>query len=152
MKIICRHGHIAFYPSSKTELVNFKRLFKLLLVAERDYFTFETLVGAPNWSQTGRPYGGIVGTPAVVTFAGDHPWEVMEANGFVFSLTTRLLVPYTTIVETISLKQTQDCLISSRIIPQPGSVMNGGNVLLGYHGEIDLSLQQTYLYALETLL
>jgi hypothetical protein len=133
-------------------VINFTRLFKIALERESDYFTFPELVGLPRWSQIGRPYGAEDALPAVANFEGQNAWEVMQANGFVYSLATGLLVPFTAIVSQVTLRQTLDCAISPNLIVQPGSLVIGTGIIVGYHGEIDLTMQRLYIYSLETLL
>lgn len=149
MKVVCRQGHFAFYPADKGEVIRFQRLFKLGLVAERDYFTFDGLEGLPRWSQAGRLFGTL---PAVVTFEGEHAWEVMRENAFVYSLATGFLVPSSTVVQSVNLRQTLDSALAPKPLIQPGAVMTDGNILLGYRGELDLTSQRLYVFSLETLL
>lgn len=149
MKVLCRNGHFAFYPKDRKEVLRFQTLFDLELVAEDDYYTFESLAGLPRWSQTLVPFGNL---PAVATYEGRHPHEVMRANEFVYSLATSLLVPRSTISETVRLSQTQECSIAPKPLIQPGAILTTGNVLLGYVGELDLQFQRLYIYSQGTLL
>ena len=149
MKVICRSGHFAFYPQSRTELLRFVRLFKLPLYQERDYFTFEALLDLPRWSQVGRPFGNIV---AVETYEGQFPWEPMRENSFVYSLGTELLVPALLITEVLSLPQTLDCAVAPKPLLQPGAKLSTGEVLMGYEGNLDLEIKRLYIYSRETLL
>lgn len=149
MKVVCRHGHYAFYPSSKEDVIHFQRLFKLEIVAEDDYFTFPALKGLPRWSQIARPYGDAV---AIATCERPHAWEVMEKNNLVYSLALGILVVATTITKSVTLKQTRDCAIAPKPLVQAGSLLPTGNVLLGYRGELDLRLQRLYVYSQDTLL
>ncbi len=148
MKVICRHGHFAFYPGTAEDIARFQRLFETPIVAEADYFTFEGLLGLPKWSQVLKPYGLL---PAVVTFEGPHASDVMRENSFVYSIVTGLLVPTSAITEVISLPQTQNAYLASKLLLQPGCVLTTGDRLLGYRGFIDLKLQRLYIYARELL-
>ena len=148
MKVICRHGHFAFYPEYKKEVSRFKTLFKVPLYAEDDYFTFESLLDLPRWSQILVPYGDLVG---LVNYEARYPWQVMKQNSFVYSLALETLVPRVSITQMVSLPQTEDCIVAPKTLIQPGSIMSSGNVLLGYQGELDLNFQKLYIYAQETL-
>lgn len=153
MRVVVRHGHFAFYPEARDDVLRFQRLFKLKLVAESDYYTLEGLVGLPRWSQVARPFGSL---PANVTFEAPRPWDVMAANGFVYSLGLGSLIHYAAVAETVSLPQSLDYAIASKPLVQPGSILSGaaipGNVLLGYSGTLDLSIQRLYVASVETLL
>lgn len=153
MRVVVRHGHFAFYPHARDEVLRFRRLFKIALVADDDCFTFADLAGLPAWSQAGRVFGTL---PATVTIAGRHAWEIMQANDYVFSLTTMTLVPRLAISSTVSIPQGRDYLVAPSPLVQPGSVLLTGtvpgNVLLGYQGELDLDAQRLYLASMETLL
>lgn len=149
MRVVCRHGHFAFYPKDRKEILRMKSTLKIELVAEDDYFTFPALVGLPRWSQVARPFGNL---PAVVTYEGRHAWEVMRENDFVFSLAALVLVPRAAITEIVRLPQTQDCIVAPKPLIQPGSILPTGNVLTGYNGELDLDFQRLYIYSQETLL
>lgn len=157
MKVVCRYGHVALYPSTKGDVVRFQNLFKVQLYRVDDYFTFLGLttlsltagiVGLPRWSQIGRLFGNL---PALVTFEGREPWDVMKANDFVYSFVTKLLVPRASIVGTITLSQTLDCASASSPLIQPGSLIPAqGTIIVGYSGFIDMDFQKLYIYSQET--
>lgn len=154
MRVLVRHGHFAFYPHTRDEVIHAQKLFKLELEAEDDYFTFPKLVGLPRWSQIGRPFGGL---PALVTYEGRHASDVMRENGFVYSLATDLLMPFVGSTDIVRLPQGPFAALAPKPLIQPGSLLQGGlgvpgNVLLGYEGELDLQRQRLYVYAQETLL
>lgn len=149
MRVVVRHGHFAFYPQERRDALRFQRVFGLKLVTENDYFTFEGLKDLPRWSQTARPYGNLI---ALQTFEGRHASEVMAKNGFVFSLSTKLLVPYQAVTQILKLPQGNDYVVAPKVLVQPGSVLTTGNVLLGYTGIIDLDYQKLYIDSQETLL
>ncbi len=147
MRVVCRYGHFAFYPAAVGEVQRFMRIFDLPIYPENDYFTFEPLLALPRWSQTGLPFGGL---PAITTYEARNTWEVMEQNEFVFSLGLETLVPVSTIVQAVSLSQTQDTLVAPAVLVQPGAFIEVGVRLTSYHGEIDLQYQRLYIYARET--
>lgn len=150
MRVLVRHGHFAFYPRERDEVQKFRRIFGIQLHAERDYFTFQGLVGLPRWSQVGRVFGNL---PAVATYEGQTPWDVMRANNFVYSLATGFLIPISAVTATTSLPQSLDYAIASRPLVQPGSVIvTSAKVLTGYEGELDIRGQQLSIYSIETLI
>lgn len=150
MRVLVRHGHFAFYPTKREDALHFQRLFKLALVREGDFYTFEGLQGLPRWSQVGRLFGTL---PATATYEGRGPWDVMAANDWVYSLGTGLLIPTATVSETVEITQSRDFAIAGKPLIQPGAVLTGdANVLLGYEGFLDLDRQRLYLGSLETLL
>lgn len=92
MRVLCRHGHYAFYPERSSDVSRFANFYRVPLVRDGEFYTFEGLRGLPCYSLAGKDYGGI---PAVATFAG-APWDVMRANGFVWSLSLKRIVPAAT--------------------------------------------------------
>lgn len=147
MKVICRHGHFAFYPTDKDELVRLQRLLKTVLFSVDDYYTFPTLAALNNWSLAGLPFGNL---PALTTFCGRDPWDVMKANGFVFSLATMTLVPVASIMMKAPIHYTLDCAVSTRVIFQPGGLDPINRLpIVGYEGEIDIDFQRLYIYSRE---
>ncbi len=148
MRVLCRHGHFAFYPATGEDLTRFQRLFKVALVAEQDFYTFSALQGLPRWSQTLRPFGLL---PATVNYEGRNAWDVMLQNSFVYSLATETLIPAATVVQIISLPETLNAYLSPKPLLQPGVRLVDGSVLLGYSGELDLKMQRLYIYARELL-
>ncbi len=152
MRVLVRHGHFAFYPQFRGDVLHFQRIFGTQLYQEDDYYTFLQLTGLPRWSQFGRLFGTL---PALITYEGRHPWEVMAENDFVYSLETNLLVPSATfLAETISLPQARDFAIAPKPLIQPGSTLLGlvPNQILGYEGYLDIDLRRLYISSLETLL
>lgn len=130
MRVLCRHGHFAFYPVDADEVGRFTTYFGIELEQDRDFYTFPKLAGAPGYSLRVLPY---LGTPATATYAGE-PWEVMRENGFVYSLQTKLLVPKLSIVSVVDFPQTGYFFKVNGFV-QPGSRTILGRQVLGYDGE-----------------
>ncbi len=155
MRVVVRHGHFAFYPRDREEVLKFRRRFGFMLFAEDDYFTFISLVNLPKYSLIGIPYG-LLGTPALITYAGSHPYEVMRANRFVYSMKTLTIVPVLTFAPfAINLRQSGDFLISPRSFVQPGCLFSVDNIprgiLTGYTGELDIGEEKLTLSAVESI-
>jgi hypothetical protein len=65
MRVLCRYGHFAFYPKDEKEISLFNQLFDQVLLRQDDFYTFEFLKDAPEYSLLGKPY---LGLPASVLF------------------------------------------------------------------------------------
>lgn len=152
MRVLVRHGHFAFYPQNNSEVWHFRRLFKLELFPEQDYYTFQGLLGLPRWSQLGRLYGPL---PAIKNYEGRNASEVMRENGLVYSLATGLIIPFAGVTTTVALPQSRDYAIAPKPLIQPGSILTNtvtpGNRILGYEGHLDLEFQRLYISSMETL-
>lgn len=151
MRIVVRHGHIAYYPRDREEVLHFRRIFKMALVAEHDYFTFAGLAGVPNWSQVGLDFGGL---PAVVNYVGPHASDVMRANGFVYSMSDEVMVPIARYAgNRINFKQSRDTLLSPRPFVQPGVLVSIDSTLRGtllsYSGELNIDEQRLSIDSVE---
>ncbi len=156
MRVVVRHGHFAFYPRDQTEILKFRRIFNTMLFAEQDYFTFIGLLNLPTWSQIGLPYG-LLGTPALVNYAGSHPWEVMRANRFVYAMALSLIVPAATFATfSVNLRQGNDIVLSPKSFLQPGCLFAVDNipagVLTGYTGELDIENQKLAIASIEAII
>lgn len=149
MIVSVSHGFFKFFPTDATQVAQFERIFGIKLFKERDYFTFEELLDLPRWSIAGAMYGNL---PAVATFEGREPSDVLRANQFVYSVSTKLLVPALTVISTATLNKTLDYIVSPRVFLQPGVRIQTGQRVLGYHGAIDLRYQRLYIDKLEASL
>lgn len=132
MKVLCRHGHFAFFPRDESDISRFANYYNLTLVSENDYYTFPTLKGAPRYSLRLLPW---VGLPATVTYEGQNPWDVMRENRFVFSLAFRTVVPVTSVITLIELPRSANYFLASTALIQPGSRLKTGQQILSYDGE-----------------
>lgn len=137
MIVNCRHGHIAFYPDSLSDITRLSRNFGVTLVKDGDLFTFPALAGAPRWSLPALTW---LGVPAVVAFEGRNSWDVMRENGFVFNVALQRVVPKETVVGSVSIQGTQDYFMVAGGIIQPGMRDDSGAQVLSYHGRLDLNL------------
>lgn len=138
MRLLCRHGHYAFYPLKAFEISVFNNFYGAGLVREKDYYTFPGQVGAPDYSFIGEPYMNI---PGVVRYEG-KPWEVMRENGFVFNLATGLFVPAASIVTVINLTMTGQFFLAQNAIIQAGSFDATGQKVLSYDAEFWIEQNQ----------
>jgi hypothetical protein len=103
-------------------------MFGLELEREGEHFVFSDLVGAPDYSIAGAEY--LLATPATTTFAG-KPWEVFEANGFVYNYDTGLLVPIESVTASVSLSPAGNYYLAQGLI-LPGSLTDRGDRVKDY--------------------
>jgi hypothetical protein len=127
LKINCLHGYFIFEEQRAGEVSDFMSTFGLSLVRKDNYFTFEDIADAPDFSIAGKPY---LNTIATMTFAG-QPWEVFEANGLVYNYDTGLMVPIELITQIISLDTAGNFYLSSGLI-LPGSLTDEGSRVKEY--------------------
>lgn len=143
------NGFIKFFPQEPEDLVKFARTFKIDLVREDDYFTFENLVGLPRYSIAGLPYAELL---ANKTYEGRHPSDVMLQNTFVYSLLLKRLVPMATVPNSVSIKESLWYGVTPAAFLQPGSRVNGSTKrILSYSGWLSLDYQKLYVFERETV-
>ncbi len=131
MRILCRHGHIALFPRTASDVARFSNFFGVTLKRERDYYTFAGLYGAEDYSLLGRPF---LNLPAITTYAG-LPWEVMRENDFVYNIELGIIVPKLTIVGVVELPLVGFFYRSGGSLIQPGARTLLGRQILSYSGE-----------------
>ncbi len=131
MRVLCRHGHFAFYPRRSTDLARFISIFGVTLEREEDFYTFPELAGAPHYSIVGADF---LGLPAVATFEG-KPWEVMRENGFVYHLAGSALLPKASVMVSVNLTQNGYYFLAQTPLIQPGSRNPTSPQILSYDGE-----------------
>jgi len=105
------------------EISDFISLSGLSLVSKDDYYTFNSLAAAPEYSIAGQPY---LGATATQTFAG-KPWEIFRANGLVYDYFTDAVVPIASILERIDLSKADKFYLSNGLI-LPGSLYGSDRV------------------------
>lgn len=131
MKVLCRHGHFAFYPRDAGEIFRFCDYFDLEQFKRvGDYFTFPALAEVENYSLLGKK---ILNLPAIKTCAG-HPWEVMAMNGYVYHIASESILPKSTIAGRAALFSVGDYFLSETPLIQPGSRIDSTGQILSYSG------------------
>lgn len=133
MKVTCQHGYFMFREDRPGEVARFNSYFDQDLTAKDDYYTFAALVDAPEYSIIGSSYLGLVAT---ATFQG-KPWEVMRANGFVYSFIAGLFLPLATVSGKVDFVKRNDYFSSNGLI-QPGYGNNSWSQITGYSADIKL--------------
>lgn len=127
MRVRCLHGYFIFDEMRQGQISDFMNLTGLDLVSKDNYYTFDGLEDAPNYSLVGK---NLLNIPAIALFEG-NPWEVFEANEVVFDFTTGLLVPIASIARIIEIKQAGNMFVSNGLI-QPGSLTAEGKRVKDY--------------------
>lgn len=127
MRVRCIHGYFIFDEMRQGQISDFMNLTGLSLVPKDNYYTFEGLEDAPEYSLLGKTY---LNLPAVALYEG-KPWEVFEANEFVFDFTTGLLVPIVSITRLVEIKQAGNLFVTNGLI-QPGSLTVEGKRVKDY--------------------
>lgn len=127
MRVRCLHGYFIFDEMRQGQISDFMNLTGLSLVSKDNYYTFEGLEDAPEYSLLGKNY---LNLPAVALYEG-KPWEVFEANEFVFDFTTGLLVPIVSITRLVEIKQAGNLFVTNGLI-QPGSLTKEGKRVKDY--------------------
>lgn len=140
MRIVCRHGHYAFYPFKSEEIANFCTKYDASLSPENDYYTFDELIDAPRYSIQGKPWLDI---PALETFEGPRAWDVMQANDFVFSLQLKTIVPKLSIVGVYDNPRSAYYWRAVTILPQAGYRDVTGQQILSFDAIHDVALSET---------
>lgn len=139
MRITCLHGYFIIREDALGEVAKFNSYYGLDLVAKDDYYTFELLAGAPEYSQAALAF---LDYPALTTYAG-KPWEIMERNGLVYDFTLRSLRPVLSVTLLASITRTHSDWISRGLI-LPGSLLKDLSRIVGYQGGVDLSTFNYY--------
>lgn len=117
------------------------------LAPRETYYTFEKLVDAPDYSLAGKT---LIDLPAVKSFEG-KPWEVFEANGFVYDFTKDAVVPIASITQTTRVRQAGNVYVSPGLI-LPGSLTAEGLRVTDYAAWYSRSRgADSWLYAEVTL-
>lgn len=128
MKIKCLHGYFKFEETRIGQVSDFMGRFGFDLVSVGDFYTFEDLEDAPNYSIAGSPL--LMGIPAIKTFEG-QPWEVFEENGMVYNFALGLFVPIVAVLQSAEIVQAGNKFLSSGLL-LPGSVTEDGDVVKDY--------------------
>lgn len=141
MRVLCRHGHFAFYPREATDVARFANYFNLTLVAEDDYYTFPILKALKPYSLIGFPNPIL---PAIAMFEG-RKWDIMRENMWVYDLVTGLIVPKLLIPFVIDTPLSGYSYAPLVKMLQPGTRNLSGQQILSFSGEWDQNFQRFLL-------
>ncbi len=139
MRVLVRHGHFAFFPRGPSDIARFARIFDEELVRVGDYYTFEALSELPRYSLIANLFGNL---PAITTYEGRSPWEVMRENDFVYNVALGLLVPKLSIVSVMQAPRSDSYFISPTPLIQPGTRDSSGQQVLSYDADFNQDLFQ----------
>jgi hypothetical protein len=135
------HGYYIFREDEPGEIADFMQLTSFRLVQKDDYFTFEFLGDAKNYSILGGLYLGAVATKS---FEGT-PWKVMRENGLVYDFTLNLVVPIQAVLQKASITQGIRYYLSSAMLLS-GSITDDGSRVKDYAAFFDFD-QGTFKYS-----
>jgi hypothetical protein len=138
MRVICNHGHYSFYPRTASDLGRFVNFYGQELVRVGEFYTFPFLKDLEEFSLKGLPYKNL---PALETFQG-KPWEVMRANGFVYSLSLKALIPKNSVLFVINPPQAGFYFTSETPLIQAGSLNSAGVPILSYDAEYQFDINK----------
>lgn len=127
MKIKCLHGYFIFDDVKSSEISRFMSMTGLSLVLKNNYYTFEDLENAKDYSILGAPYLNAIATK---TFEG-KPWEVMRANNLVYNFNMGTLVPILSVTQLIQIQTAANYYLSDGLI-LPGSLTKDGRRVKEY--------------------
>lgn len=127
MRVKCLHGFFIFQETAVGQISDFMALTGVSLTPWRDFYTFEDIELAPNYSLKGK---ALLDTTATVTFEGE-PWDVFEANGLVYNFVSGLIVPIASISQVTEVLAAGNRLISPGLI-LPGSLTDDGDRVKAY--------------------
>lgn len=127
MRIRCLHGYFILEETSAGQASKFSSLYGFELSKRDNYFTFDFLKNAPQYSILGGEY---LGATAIKTYAGE-PWEVLRANELVYDFTTDSVVPISSITQRVEISQAANYFLSSGLI-LPGSLTDEGSRVKEY--------------------
>lgn len=139
MRILVRHGHFAFFPVKAEDMARFSNYFGQDFVRDGDFYTFPLLKEAPRYSLAAKLY---LNLPALTTYEGRGPWEVMRENDFVYNVATGLLVPKLAITGVLTLPLADTFFLCPTPLLQPGTRDVSGQQILSYDGEFNLNTFQ----------
>lgn len=95
MKLICDNGFYKFFPNFVGEIKLWENKNGIRLFKVRDFWTFESLAGFPNYSFKGQlVYNAL---PAVVNYAGS-PEEVLSKNKLTYNVKLGTITPRASVV------------------------------------------------------
>lgn len=138
MRIDCENGYYSFYPEKQQDLFLFSNLFSIELVKNGDHYTYPLLKTLPNYVLSPTPYGLF---PSEKTFEGT-PKDIMKELDLVYNLTTKTLVPATSIMLSGRLFTLERNWLSERAMIQAGMIVGTGRIRT-YEGVFDFDVRKT---------
>jgi hypothetical protein len=131
VRVLCRHGHYAFYSETEGDIAEFCEHFGITLTREDDYYTFPALKTLDRYSLKGKMF---LNLEAEVNYEGRHPWEVMREHGFVYHIGSSRLLPKSSIAVQSNPKLCDGFWIADFSVIQAGAITKTGRRILSYDG------------------
>lgn len=141
LKLKCLHGFFIFEDLKIGELSDYMALTGFNIVKKNDYYTFDQIKDAPDYSIIGSP---LLGTVAKKTFEG-YPWDVFEKNGIVYNFSTGLVQPILTVVSKTTINVGNGYFVASGLI-LPGAITSTGQRVKSYSAFYTRD-RQSWLYS-----
>lgn len=141
MRLKCIHGFYMFFETRVGQIADYMGYSGFDLVPMRDFYTFDLLSRAPKHSLAGKD---LLGINAVETFEGE-PWEVFEANEFVFDIVSGELVPINSIFSIFKISESGNLYTSSGLL-RAGSLNTRSERISGFDGWFSRD-RMTWLYS-----
>lgn len=141
MFISCLNGYFVCKEESPGEIAKFNSFYNQNLASKDDYYTFQPLVSAPDYSVAGLPYLNLT---ALETFEG-KPWQVMLMNTFVYDFSLKALRPIASITNRVEITKGYSYSLSSGLI-LPGSYYKTFGQVLSYQCQLDFGMLE-YRYS-----
>lgn len=127
MRVKCLHGYFIFEETKVGQISQFMSYSGVPLVPKDNYYTFEKLLDAPNYSLIGKDLLGYVATK---TFEGD-PWLVFEENQVVYDFTLDMMRLISSVTKTTTVRNVGNRFYSPGLI-LPGSLTAEGSRVKDY--------------------
>ena len=134
------HGFFIFEDFKTSQISDYMALTGFSIVKKNDYYTFEKLQNAPDYSIIGKP---ILGAVATKTFEG-YPWDVFEKNGLVYDFSTNLVKPILTVVSKTNINVGNGYFVAKGLI-LPGAINQNGQRVKSFSAFYSRD-RQTWLY------
>lgn len=99
----------------------------LQIYSNGDHFTFEKLLGAPEYSIAGKTY---IGATAIKTFSG-KPEEIFRENKLIYDFQKDAVAPIASTTQTVKIYESGNIFLSPGLI-LPGSFTDGGGRVTDY--------------------
>ncbi len=141
MNIICKHGYFIVREDKFGEVARFNSIYNQDLGLKDDYYTFDFLREAESYSLLAIPY---LGVPAIALYEG-KPWEIMEANGFIYDFTAKIVKPIATVLnQTDPIRLREGYMLSGLVLP--GSWTTEDKQITGYSCSLEILYSPSFKF------
>lgn len=116
-----------FEEQRSGEIARFSTMTNASMVAKQNYYTFEFLKDAPDYSIPGVPYLGV--NP--ISFYEAAPWDVMRQNGIVYDYVNNVARLISSVTNYVKIGQGTNYFLVDGLI-MPGSIKDDGTRVTDY--------------------